>query len=121
MKQLLIVDDQELYLKSLQFALKNKFNVFVSTNYDDSIEKLQKQEINLALLDIRLDENDSNNTEGLKILEWIRMNKPDTPVFVMSAYKEFHYAQDALNLGAKHFFRKPIDVMSLMAIMEDKS
>ncbi len=60
-------------------------------------------------------------TQPGKILEWIKMNKPEISAFVMSAYREFSYAEQALNLGAKHFFRKPIDVISLIAILEDKA
>ena len=83
------------------------------------MEKL-KNEIDLALIDIRLDEDDDNNIDGLKILEWVKMNKPEIACFVMSAYREFSYAEQALNLGARHFFKKPIDVVSLLAILEEK-
>ena len=55
----------------------------------------------MALIDIRLDEDDDSNIDGLKILEWIKMNKPEISAFVMNAYKEFNYAEQALNLGAK--------------------
>ena len=120
MKTLLIIDDQLMYLKSLEFALKKIFTVFTATNYEEALEKL-KNEVNIALIDIRLDENDEKNIDGLKILEWIKMNKPEISAFVMSAYREFSYAEQALNLGAKHFFRKPIDVISLIAILEDKA
>lgn len=120
MKKILIVDDQILYLKSLEMALHKKFEVLTAQSCREALEKL-KNEVDLALIDIRLDENDENNIDGLKILEWIKMNKPEISAFVMSAYKEFNYAEQALNLGAKHFFRKPIDVVSLMAILEDKA
>ena len=120
MKTLLIIDDQLMYLKSLEFALKKNFTVLTAANYEEALEKLKK-EVNIALIDIRLDENDKNNIDGLKILEWIKMNKPEISAFVMSAYREFSYAEQALNLGAKHFFRKPIDVISLIAILEDKA
>jgi len=39
----------------------------------------------------------------------------------MSAFREFSYAEEALNLGAKHFFKKPIDILSLVAILEEKA
>ncbi len=119
-KKILIVDDQKMYLKSLEIVLKKKYDVFLSNSYDSAIEQLKK-EINIALIDIRLDENDDSNIDGLKILEWIKMNKPEISTFVMSAYREFSYAEQALNLGARHFFKKPIDVISLIAILEDKS
>ncbi len=118
-KKLLIVDDQEFYLKSLEMSLKRKFVVDTSTNYADAIRKL-KGEFDAALIDIRLDEKDEENIDGLKIVEWIRMNRPHIAAFVMSAYREFSYAEQALNLGSRHFFKKPIDVLSLIAILEEK-
>jgi len=120
MKKLLIVDDQILYLKSLELALKKKFDVYTAQSYQSALDILNEG-VDIALIDIRLDENDKSNIDGLKILEWIKMNKPEISVFVMSAYQEFSYAEQALNLGAKHFFRKPIDITSLMAIIEDKA
>ena len=120
MKKLLIVDDQILYLKSLEVALRKKFVIKSVTNYNEAI-KILEEDIDIALIDIRLDEEDDKNFDGLKIVEWIKMNKPEISVFVMSAYREFSYAERALNLGAKHFFKKPIDVISLIAIIEEKA
>jgi len=120
MKKMLIVDDQLLYLKSLEMALKKHFEVVGAPSYEKAIELLEK-DVDIALIDVRLDENDDQNIDGLKILEWIQKNKPQIPVFMMSAYREFSYAEQALNLGAKHFFRKPIDVENLLAVLEEKS
>lgn len=122
-KKILIIDDQTFYLNSLEVALKKIFSVDTATNYSDAIKKLEEtsgDEFDAALIDIRLDQNDDENIDGLKILEWIKMNKPQISAFVMSAYKEFSYAEQALNLGAKHFFKKPIDILSLIAIIEEK-
>ncbi len=120
MKKILIVDDQLMYLKSLEVALKKKFYPITVSSYQDALEKL-KEDIDIVLIDIRLDEKDDENIDGLKLLEWIKMNKPELSTFMMSSYKEFSYAEQSLNLGAKHFFRKPIDIISLTAIIEDKS
>jgi len=119
MKKLLIIDDQSMYLTSLAVALKKKFEVVTVSNYSDAIQKLGEHQ-DLALIDIRLDESDEKNIDGLKILEWIKMNTPEISAFVMSAFKEFSYAEQALNLGAKHFFKKPIDILSLIAILQEK-
>jgi len=121
MKKLLIVDDQLLYLKSLELVLRKEYEVYLAQSYDEAINLLTNQDINLALIDVRLDEDNEENIDGLRILEWIKMNKPNIIPFVMSAYQEFNYAEQALNLGAKHFFRKPIDVESLKAILGEKS
>ncbi|MBD3341250.1 MAG: response regulator [Candidatus Lokiarchaeota archaeon] len=120
MKTILIIDDQLMYLKSLEFALKKNFAVLIASNYNEALEKL-KNNVDIALIDIRLDESDESNMDGLKILEWVKINKPEIAVFMMSAYREFSYAEQSLNLGAKHFFRKPIDVTNLVAILEEKA
>lgn len=120
MKKLLIIDDQQDYLNSLAVALRKKFEVSLASNYASALEELEKG-VDLALIDIRLSQNDEKNIDGLKILEWIKMNKPEVIPFVMSAYREFTYAEEALNLGAKHFFKKPIDLIGLIAILQEKS
>ncbi len=119
MKKILIIEDQPMYLNSLAVSLKKKFEVSSVTNYKDALNKLDEHQ-DIVLIDIRLDEDDEKNIDGLKILEWIKMNKPEISAFVMSAYKEFSYAEEALNLGAKHFFKKPIDIISLVAILQEK-
>jgi len=120
MKKLLIIDDEQDYLNSLAVALKKKFELILANNYLSALTELQK-EVEIALIDIRLSKTDEKNIDGLKILEWIKMNKPEISAFVMSAFREFSYAEEALNLGAKHFFKKPIDLIGLVAILQEKS
>lgn len=119
-KKILIVDDQKMYLKSLEIVLKKIYDTYLADSYETAIKQMSNK-IDIALIDIRLDENDDSNIDGLKILEWIKMNKPEISAFVMSAYREFSYAEKALNLGAKHFFKKPIDITSLKAIIKEKA
>ena len=120
MKKILIVDDQELYLNSLAFALRKYFDICLAKSKEDALSKLQS-DIDIALIDIRLNEVEGDNIDGIELLEWIAMNKPSVVVFMMSAYREFTYAEQSLNLGARHFFRKPIDIISLLAILKGKS
>jgi DNA-binding NtrC family response regulator len=119
MRKMLIVDDQELYLNSLSFALQKDFDITVALSKEEAILKLAAG-FDIALIDIRLEEQQDDNMDGIELLEWIRMNAPKTSVFMMSAYREFSYAEQSLNLGAKHFFRKPIDIISLLAILKEK-
>lgn len=118
--KLLIVDDQSLYLRSLKHVLSAEFDVVTARSMPETMDLLAAETFSVALIDIRLDEKDDTNTDGLSILEWITNNRPETSCFVMSMYKEFHYAEQALNLGARHFFRKPIDVAELMRVIQEK-
>jgi DNA-binding NtrC family response regulator len=120
MKTLMIVDDQVPYLDSLEVQLSKKFEVLCAPSKSEALKLLISQPIDLALLDIRLSEADDTNIDGLNLLEWITQNRPNISSFVMSAFREFTYAEKALNLGAKHFFRKPIDIITLSEILQEK-
>lgn len=119
-KKILIVDDQFMYLKSLELVLKKHYEVSLAQTFNEATKQLEHK-FDIVLIDIRLEEDDDSNIDGLKILEWIKMNKPEISSFVMSSYREFSYAEQSLNLGAKHFFKKPIDIASLIAIIEEKA
>ena len=112
MKKLLIVDDIEEYLNSLARVLSDEYTVLKARNLEDAKRKA-KEGIDVAVVDIRLSEDEPENKDGLVFLEWMRMNYPDVPVIMMSAYKEFDLAVESLNLGAKYFLKKPISIKEL--------
>jgi DNA-binding NtrC family response regulator len=122
MKTLLIVDDEENYRFSLEFALKKHYQLQLAKNMEEAIAILKKgkPEIDIALIDIRLDSEDDTNIDGIRILEWIILNKKEINVFMMSSYKVFDYGVKSLNLGARHFFEKPIDIIALKTILKEK-
>lgn len=119
-KVLLIIDDEKAYARSLAFALKKLFDVFVSTSYKEALRFLRDKNFNAALIDVRLDEDDDRNQDGLKILEWIKQNKPTIITFIMTSYKEKGYKEEAIKLGASYFFEKPIDILEMRRILEEK-
>ncbi len=119
MKKFLIVDDQVLYLKSLKALFSKNYKVVTASSYDEAIEQLQNP-VDIALIDIRLDEDDENNADGLKLLKWIQQNSPSISCFTMSAYTDFGYTEKALSSGARYFFRKPIDIKTLTDIIKEK-
>jgi DNA-binding NtrC family response regulator len=115
---LLIVDDEIFYARSLSLALKKEFHKRVlAASYEEALEKLNTEYIDVALLDVRLDENDEDNKDGLRILGWIRKNKPELKAFVMTSYTEKGYRNEALEMGAGYFFEKPIDILEMRKIL----
>jgi DNA-binding NtrC family response regulator len=116
MEEILIVDDIEEYIRSLENALKGDFEIIKAMSLAEAKEKIDKS-ITVALVDIRLSEEEPDNRDGLVFLEWLKMNYPKIPVIMMSAYKEFDLAVDALNLGASYFLKKPINLVELKGIL----
>jgi ActR/RegA family two-component response regulator len=119
-KKLLIVDDENAYARSLAFALKKDFDTLTANSYEEALEILKQGNMHGALLDVRLDENDAANKDGLRILEWTNENFPGIKTFVMTSYKDLGYKEEAMKLETKHFFEKPIDIIRMRAILKKK-
>jgi DNA-binding NtrC family response regulator len=115
--KILILDDIKEYLQSLENSLGDEYEVLKAENLENA-KKAASKEIDIALVDIRLSEDDKHNRDGLIFLEWLKMNHPKIPVIMMSAYQEFDLAVDALNLGASYFLKKPINLVELKGILK---
>jgi DNA-binding NtrC family response regulator len=118
MQKALLVDDIPEYVDTLEVYLEDRFEIIKAGSLIEAKAALDGAEYALALVDIRLDENSSDNKEGLELLRWIKVKSPDTPVIVMSAYREFDLAVEALNAGAEYFIRKPVNLEELRAIID---
>jgi len=104
------------YLHSLENALKSDFDCILAQSLE-SAKKSMDVSVSAALVDIRLDENDLENKDGILLLKWLKQNYHDLPVVMMSAYKEFDYAVECLNLGAVKYLKKPIDISELKTLL----
>ncbi len=115
MSRLLIVEDNRDYARALAESVQNKFSVVLATSLAEAMGVTTH--IDVALVDVRLDEQDPANRDGLRFLEWLRTSRPSVKVVMMSAYKEFDLAVDSLNLGASYFLRKPIKLAELNDVL----
>lgn len=111
-QKILIVDDVKAYLDSLERALTFDYDVVKALSLKEAKEKMS-DEIALALIDIRLSEEDFSNRDGIIFLSWLKENYPEIPVIMMSAYRDFDSAVESLNLGANYYVKKPISLSEL--------
>ncbi len=117
-KKILVVDDIPEYIESMLPYLEDEFTILSAGNLDHAIKLVSQDHVDLALIDIVLDENNPTNRDGLVLLKWLKEERPDIPVIIMSAYREFDMAVEALNLGAAYFIRKPISPDELVSIIK---
>jgi DNA-binding NtrC family response regulator len=110
---ILIVDDLQEYLHSLEHILKQDYAVSAAVSLDQAKEKMAHERVDIALIDVRLNESDQSNRDGLLLLKWIKEHHPAISVVMMSAYRDFDHAVDALNMGADRFLKKPIEITEL--------
>jgi two-component system, NtrC family, response regulator AtoC len=118
MKKALIVDDIPEYLDTIEAFLEERFYVLKAKDLVAAKDAVADCQIDLAVIDIRLKEDDQTNKDGLLLLEWLKKQQPSATIIVMSAYREFEYAVEALNAGADYFIRKPIDPQKLNDVVD---
>lgn len=107
--RVLIVDDIPEYVDTIEAYLEDRFNVLKAGSLDEGKRVITDNPIDIAIIDIRLNEDDPENKEGLELLQWLKEKTSEVAVIVMSAYREFDFAVEALNAGADYFMRKPLD------------
>lgn len=114
----MIVDDIPEYVDTMEAYLEDRFDVLKAHSLEEAKTVVKDNHVDLAIIDIRLKEDDTDNKEGLDLLKWLKHKMPAVGIIVMSAYKEFDYAVEALNTGADYFMRKPIDPDELNLVVD---
>ncbi|RMF58112.1 MAG: response regulator, partial [Calditrichaeota bacterium] len=107
--KVLILDDSKEYVESLSRALRRDFEIVAALNLQDAENKMNHN-IPIALVDVRLSEEDADNRDGILFLKWVKEKYPEVHVIIMSAYQDYDAAVDALNLGAEYYLKKPINL-----------
>ncbi|MEP0822366.1 MAG: response regulator [Ignavibacterium sp.] len=106
-KQILIVDDEPVWLKVLGQLLQTKgYVVKEALSGADALSTLQNYEPDLILLDVRMPD-----MNGFDLLEHIKRlpRLASKPVVFVSAMDDFHAKKVARELGAADYILKPID------------
>ncbi len=112
MVKILIVDDVREYLDALSRALHGDYKIAKASNLEEA-KANTNDTVELALVDVRLSEEDTANRDGVTFLMWLKENYPKIPVIMMSAYSDFDAAVDSLNLGASRYLKKPVNLHEL--------
>ena len=107
--RLLIIEDNESILMSLQKLLVSSFEVNVAQNLDQARALIKKQKFDLILLDIYLPDG-----IGTDFIQEIKEEQEFCAIIIMTAYKEIDLAIKALQLGADDYLNKPFLETTLM-------
>lgn len=114
--KLLIIDDNKQYLKSLKRSLQRDYTVITATNKSEACTAIHKGP-DIILLDLRLDDQDETNHEGLDLLSEFHKEQPGLPIVMMTAYGDVNVAVQAMKEGAADFLQKPFDLPKLKATL----
>lgn len=113
MENILIIDDEKSLLDLLNVVLKKEgYRVKTSLAPSKVFDLLEKEDFDLLICDVKLPE-----TSGMEILKYVRENKPELPVIMITAYGSLKQAVEALKVGAIDYILKPFDVEELKIVI----
>ena len=112
--KILILDDEKQFTEELSsFFQDSNFESFEANTVDDGRRILEKFEIDLLILDVRLP-----GVNGLDILKEVKIQYPDMEVVIVSAHGDMDTVIKAMRLGAFDYLRKPFRFIDIQIVIE---
>jgi two-component system sensor histidine kinase/response regulator len=105
---LLIVDDEEGPRQSLRVIFKDDYDLLMAEDGPTAIELAQNNEIDVAVLDIRM-----AGMSGIEVLERLKYVKPEMEAIMMTAFETTDTIRQALRLRACDYINKPFDIATI--------
>ncbi len=106
MYRVVLVDDEAIILEGLRRVVKWEDHgcqvVGTACDAPSGRQLVQKTQPHILFTDIRMPGED-----GLTMLAGLRSEHPDMQVVVLTGYRDFAYAQEAIRLGVTRFLLKP--------------
>ena len=115
MKTIMVIDDEDLVIKSVEKLLTREgYKVIVCRDGDSAIETIKKTDVDLIVCDIRMP-----NISGVETVRQIReirqkSNKPKIPEILMTGYADPEVNSEAEKLEVSDYLYKPFDLVAFL-------
>ena len=108
MYNILLTDDEQIVIDSISFIINNNFEgqvkIFTALSGTQALEIVTRNDIDIIFMDINMP-----GINGLETVSCITKLKPETVIIMLSAFDNFQYAQEAINIGAFKYLTKPFN------------
>lgn len=112
--KILIVDDEKgLRVGTERLLTRKGYIVDTSENGKDALSKGLAKDYDLVLIDLKMPDID-----GLEVLRELKLRKPTTVCFIVTAYASYETAIEATRLGAFNYILKPFTPEDLIHQIE---
>ncbi len=112
--RVLVADDETSMCELLEIILGNAgYDVTAVRSMEKAREALTASSFDAVVTDLRMG---NERTAGMRLLEWLRDNAPQTPAIMITAHGSIETAIEAMKLGAFDYIMKPFknDEMRLL-------
>lgn len=113
--RILIVDDEKIALKNLEYVIKKEgYEVTTTMSGPNALKLLQEQEFEVVLTDLKMEKVD-----GMEILEKCKKLYPDTEVIMITAYATIPSAVETMKKGAYDYIAKPLKLDEVRRVVRE--
>ena len=113
--QLLIVDDEERFLKTLTERLAMRdFDVTPCSNGADALKLADERDFDVALVDLKMP-----GMSGEEVLEALKQKHPLTEVVILTGHGSIDSAIRCTEVGSYHYLQKPCETTELMQVLKN--
>lgn len=117
MLKVVIIDDVETIVEGLKTIVKwQNYGCEVVGTASDGLQGsslIRKARPDIVITDIKMP-----NMDGLNMLAGLKSEFPDMQVTVLTGFRDFEYAQQAINLGVARFLLKPSKMVEIVEAIE---
>ena len=102
--RIMIVDDHAVVRQGLIKLIETEFDLIVcfeAANASQALKAMDRQEFDLAIVDILLED-----INGLELTEIMKLRNPKMIILILSMYEGLFYSQRALKAGASGYVAK---------------
>ena len=117
MIKIMVADDEPLqrqYLRTVLEEFPRKYKIVAEAdNGEDAVTLGIETRPDIVFLDIRMP-----GLDGIEVARQLRVALPDAKIVIVSAYSEFHYAQQSVGLGLAEYLLKPVESSEILDLAQ---
>ncbi|MFP4194418.1 MAG: sigma-54-dependent transcriptional regulator [Desulfobacterales bacterium] len=113
--RILIIDDEaQICRNCCKILAKNSYHTEYALDGRTGLEMLGKNHYDVVITDVRM-----GRVGGMEILKWIRENRPETMVIIITGYASISSAVDLMKTGAYDYLPKPFTPEELRRVVSE--
>lgn len=117
MIRIMVADDEPLqrqYLRTVLEEFPRKYKIVAEAdNGEDAVALGMETKPDIIFLDIRMP-----GFDGIEVARQLKVALPNVKIVIVSAYSEFHYAQQSVGLGMAEYMLKPVESVDIIDLAE---
>lgn len=112
----LLVDDDELFARTLQRSLARRdVEARIALDGVAALELARETAFDFALVDLKIDRE-----SGLRLIAPLKALRPDMRIVMMTGYASVATAVDAIKTGADDYLLKPMSLDAILRAVRDE-